>query len=406
MAATRTRAGRMWAARGLALALCVLAPLTVRAAADEAVETLRRAAAAGDAAALYSLGDRYERADGLEFDLAMAAAHMRLAAERGYAPAQYRLGLFYAGGVGVPENLVESYKWLTLAGAADAGGDGSADDETGLLAEALRTVIAARMSEADIGRARDEIAAFAPIEGPAELPLPSAGGGTALPAPTLATIRRFLPPGNCGELTAEKGEDGTFRVTGFLDGSDPAGGLSPAATSYFAGNGVEVRVRELSPGICRVIRQVAADPARVAADLEVTLMDETKRPREVFPDGTFIVVALSALAADRYVAVDYFAHDGNVLHMFPDPGTRGRVRAGQALVVGDPEAGGRSWQTGPPFGKDLLVAFVSERPLYDGARPEVEAIGDYLAFLGRRLASPAPADAVRVRYRVVETVPR
>ena len=54
----------------------------------------------GDAAALFALGDSYERGDGVVHDMAMAASYMQLAAERGWAAAQYRLGLVRAVGLG------------------------------------------------------------------------------------------------------------------------------------------------------------------------------------------------------------------------------------------------------------------------------------------------------------------
>lgn len=40
------------------------------------------------------------------------------AAEQGFESAQYELGMLYYHGDGVPKDLVESYKWLSLAAAA------------------------------------------------------------------------------------------------------------------------------------------------------------------------------------------------------------------------------------------------------------------------------------------------
>jgi len=41
----------------------------------------------------------------------------RLAADQGYAAAQYNLGLSFANGEGVPENNVAAYMWWDLAAA-------------------------------------------------------------------------------------------------------------------------------------------------------------------------------------------------------------------------------------------------------------------------------------------------
>ena len=91
-----------------------LAPTCLQAASED-LAALERKAAGGDAAALFALGDMYERGDGVAHDMAMAAAYMRLAAEHGSAVAQYRLGLVQAVGLGVEANVTEGYKWLSVA---------------------------------------------------------------------------------------------------------------------------------------------------------------------------------------------------------------------------------------------------------------------------------------------------
>ncbi len=48
---------------------------------------------------------------------AEAVRWYRAAAEQGYAVAQFKLGLMYATGEGVPEDNVLAYAWMNLAGA-------------------------------------------------------------------------------------------------------------------------------------------------------------------------------------------------------------------------------------------------------------------------------------------------
>src|SRR5262245_63667293 len=101
-----------------------LIPACLHAASDD-IAALERKAAAGEAAALFALGDLYERGEGVGHDMATAAAYMRLAAERGLAPAQYRLGLAEATGLGAAANITDGYKWLSLAAAAGAEDPGA-----------------------------------------------------------------------------------------------------------------------------------------------------------------------------------------------------------------------------------------------------------------------------------------
>jgi TPR repeat protein len=51
----------------------------------------------------------------IEEDDTQAARWYRLAAEQGYARAQYSLGRMYESGQGVPEDYVEAVRWYRLA---------------------------------------------------------------------------------------------------------------------------------------------------------------------------------------------------------------------------------------------------------------------------------------------------
>ncbi len=59
----------------------------------------------------------------------------RLAAEQGYAPAQFDLGGFYYNGLGVPQNYAEALKWYRLA--AEQGHAGAQFDLASIYANGL-----------------------------------------------------------------------------------------------------------------------------------------------------------------------------------------------------------------------------------------------------------------------------
>jgi len=88
----------------------------------EAMDWYRARAEAGDAKAQFYYGLALERgAQGHqgEADRARAVELYKKAAEGGYALAQYRLGVLYQIGQGVPKNLAEARKWF--GAASDAG---------------------------------------------------------------------------------------------------------------------------------------------------------------------------------------------------------------------------------------------------------------------------------------------
>ena len=74
-----------------------------------------------------------------------ASQWFRKAADRGVADSQYNLGILYARGIGVDQNLAESYKWFALAaqqGDQDAGK--KRDDVAGRLDQ--QSLVAARLA--------------------------------------------------------------------------------------------------------------------------------------------------------------------------------------------------------------------------------------------------------------------
>jgi TPR repeat protein len=67
----------------------------------------------------------------------------RKAAGQGYAAAQYRLGVMYDTGKGVPQDFVQAHMWFDLA--ASQGNKPAAEN---------RDVAAGKMSPADISRSQ------------------------------------------------------------------------------------------------------------------------------------------------------------------------------------------------------------------------------------------------------------
>ena len=389
----------VWLVWRAVLAISVVAAFPCWVSASE-LDALRKAATGGDPQALFELGNMYEQADTVGHDIERAAQYMRLAAERGHPEAQYRLGLLYAAGLGLPKDLERSYEWLTLA----AAGEGRIP----LLADALREVVGADLAPDAVTHAQDLAARFQPIKEVPDLPAPPGAeptvAGTA-PAPEqFAQLSTLLPPTNCGTPVLTRDERGRLIAAGYR----PAG----ASTSLDDGGmaaliehrGATLDLTPLAPQLCTVLDLIAAAAAKVEPPAEVVLSDPTGTPKQVFRNAEYLVVEVPPIADARYAAVDYFVHDGSVVHMLPSRAyPHNQLSAGERLVLGEPKAHGQTFQISAPFGRDLLVVFLSERPLYEGERAGVEPIGDYLDFLRRRLASTLRNDTVRVGYRVIQT---
>lgn len=155
----------------------------------ESAKWFQRSADAGFAPAQYSLGSLYEKGIGVERDIAKAtdwyekaavqgnarAMHnlaviyamgnppavqpnmdtavewFKKAAQFGIKDSQFNLGILYGQGMGVPQNLVDSYKWFALAAKT---GDGDANKK--------RDEVANAMDPDDLDYARKEVNNWAP----------------------------------------------------------------------------------------------------------------------------------------------------------------------------------------------------------------------------------------------------
>ena len=128
------------------------------------------------------------------------------------------------------------------------------------------------------------------------------------------------------------------------------------------------------------------------------LRGATGSEKDHFLAGDHLVIEIPPGDEDRFVAVDYFEHDGQVLHLVPGGGSRVQLlKAKQPLVLADP-----NWQIGEPFGQDMVVVLSSSRRLFDAERPFLEHAQDYVTDLKTRQA----AGDVRAQYRIITTAAR
>lgn len=79
------------------------------------VPELQTNAEKGDVEAQFLLAEHYGQRNSLDADYGVAAKWYQKAANQGNKDAQYKLGLLYAESLGVSQNLVAAYFWVSLA---------------------------------------------------------------------------------------------------------------------------------------------------------------------------------------------------------------------------------------------------------------------------------------------------
>ncbi|MBZ5653948.1 MAG: GAF domain-containing protein [Acidobacteriia bacterium] len=114
---------------------------------EEPPEAVRKLADAGDADAQYRIGVRYHLGAGVPQDDTQAVQWYLHAAEQGQVDAQASLGAYYWAGRGVPQDLSRAYFWSALAVAQ--GNEISKSRLEGLASQMTRPQVAIARQQAD-----------------------------------------------------------------------------------------------------------------------------------------------------------------------------------------------------------------------------------------------------------------
>jgi TPR repeat protein len=124
----------------------------------EAARWSRIAAEQGYAAAQFNVGLMYDRGVGLPQDFTEAVRWYRRAAEEGMPAAQNNLGRMYYEGKGLAQDYVQAHMWLNLAASSAAG-----DQQK--ISAASRDSVAGKMTSEQIALAQRLASAWKPKTG-------------------------------------------------------------------------------------------------------------------------------------------------------------------------------------------------------------------------------------------------
>lgn len=209
-------------------------------------------------------------------------------------------------------------------------------------------------------------------------------------------------------LIEQKRRVAVATFTSLLAAGGDAGWMS---TLQSAGAGVvlaavsdDALIAELAAGLTSAVDLLIAHEDKIETAFDVIIRDEAGVEREVFRNGDYMVIEIPPASRGRFINIDYFMSDGQVLHMYPNAmASDNFVAAGKSLTLGVPEIGRQAWQVGPPYGDDLLVIVATDKRLHDDERPMVEKTPGYLAFLERQLSESETGAGAAIQYRVVST---
>lgn len=221
---------------------------------------------------------------------------------------------------------------------------------------------------------------------------------------TVAAVRALLDPIPCSAIAGAIA-DGNITLQGYVSKAFDSQALRRDLLALQGAQGVTEKLIKVDADKCAaldlyapywVANRAAEQPASIQMRNGVTEIQE----------GEPLVVNISTPPYESYVSVDYYALDGNVVHMVPSP----RISNHQAPAKYQATLGDLGeWTIAEPFGNEMVVLMVAPRPLFDTQRGEAESSADYLAALRQQLArldKESELKKVAVDFVLIDTKPK
>ncbi len=225
---------------------------------------------------------------------------------------------------------------------------------------------------------------LAPAAAPAPLPVPA-------PVPDFRAAARAIAALPCSLVVAEASEIG-LRLGGLMRQDNEPALRQALMASHVPATAVQGGVASFEGPFCAVLEalrgRAEAAPSGVLLGNLPLVKGELLRFELGMPNRT------------GQLGVTYLLASGQVAHIVPPQA----MAAGARQRFGDPRPGFDGWVVDEPFGTDLLLAVVSDRPLHARPRPMVERTEDWLAALAAALRqADAEGNKVAVTTLVVPT---
>lgn len=202
----------------------------------------------------------------------------------------------------------------------------------------------------------------------------------------------------CTTVEAGLGPDNRVLLSGYIDSEQDLARLRQSL-SGIAGLGAVDSALEVQPWpFCEILEVI--DPYR-SADRQVGLVITTPDRDTVLSAGDPLTLDIFLPPDAEYLYLGYVQNDGRVGYITVLP-VRQWVQDTGAIRF---ETG---YEISPPFGREMIVAITSGRPLFDEALPAYQPPDQYIAMLRERLAALRegdPAAALDASHLTISTQP-
>jgi len=222
--------------------------------------------------------------------------------------------------------------------------------------------------------------------------------------PVLSDVQALLDDVPCSALIASANERSII-VNGFATQSIALAGAEQAVAGLPGVATVGMAVTAVDRSYCRLL-EFYAPYWKVNRAQKLGTAIATPKPENAFVEGEPLMLDVAAPLYRSYVYVDYYFHDGYVVHLLPDQRS-GPVRLDAAGWMSLGEGG--EWVVSPPFGQEMIAVIASPVPMFADIRQVRESDADYLAALDERLKAESTGTAgrpVTADFLFITTKPR
>jgi hypothetical protein len=214
------------------------------------------------------------------------------------------------------------------------------------------------------------------------------------PAPDFRAAAEAVSALPCSLLHAELSE-GSLALSGLVRRDVEPALRQILATNHLPETAVRLAVASFDGPYCGVLEQLRSYSAGAPRGMLLGTLPLQK--------GELLRFALTLPDRNGQLAVSYLMGSGQAAHIVP---TRAASK-GEELRFGDPHGNFTGWEVDQPFGTDLLLALLSDRPLWHAPRPAWEKLDDWLAALAPALRqAEAEGNKVSALALVVPTLER
>jgi hypothetical protein len=258
----------------------------------------------------------------------------------------------------------------------------------------------------------------APVRGPvvASEPLasppgaPAAGPGAPAAAPPIRLestepvedqVAAVTADLGCAAVDTSFGSDHSVRLTGYVSSEQDRTRLRQSLGQIAGLGAIDTTDLEVAPPPTCELLQVLAPYGPAGSASEPGLEITTAGRNTVLREGQALTLDIFLPRTARYLYIGYVQHDGRVGYIT----TMSVQKWAQGTGAIRFDTG---FQISAPFGREMIVAVASAKPLFDQPRPGYEPAADYIAALRQRLGvlgASGPAGSVATSHLFITTEP-